>query len=478
MSKKIYTEGDEGVQLIVKTKKDKRKQKSAIPQRELLAPVHVVYGGADRFSAGTPKKLGTFALKTLADHAPNFVEFARAMDLSGSEELPKESDAIDKLEKRISRNKSKARSENYSAWFAWSVYQKTVAKLESEPVEDYRIDFEDGYGFRTDEEEDADAVRAANELARSQKKGTITRYCGFRIKSFSPETYGRAIRTLELFLAALSDKCEERLPLNFVVTLPKITDRRQVRDLARRLNKFEKRSGLREGSVGIEIMIETPEAIFTGKGNSALQRLVSAGKGRVRSAHFGAFDYTASLGVSAEHQHLRHPACNFARQMMLVNLSPLGVRLVDSVTTQLPITIHRSGNLTDVEKSENRSSIHAGWAEHFTNVLESMECGFYESWDLHPNQLPARFAAVFEFYLTALDKNAQRLRAFIDSSTQATLTGNTFDDAASAQGLLNFFVQGIECGALSEKEATAATSLSPAELRSTFQEIAAARSRR
>jgi hypothetical protein len=157
---------------------------------------------------------------------------------------------------------------------------------------------------------------------------------------------------------------------------------------------------------------------------------------------------------------------------MLINLTPLGIRLADSVTTKLPVTIH-SGRLNHLQKTENQGSINAGWSEHFQNVTASMSGGFYQSWDLHPNQLPARYAAVYSYFLTGMDSQAERLRSFIERATKATLSGNTFDDAASAQGILNFFVRGMDCGAISEKEAAAATGLTSTELRSSFRSLAA-----
>lgn len=470
MSKTILTDGDEGVRLIVKEPKGKKTKSEVFIVRSTRSPVHVVYGGADRFSVGTPRKLGDIALKTLETYAPNFAEFALAMNLPGSETLPTFRDAIERLDRQIARNKSKAKQENYAAWFAWTVYQKTIAKLTNEPVEDFRIDFEDGYGFRSDEEEDRDAEKAAVELAKSFEQDTVTKFSGFRVKSFQPETYGRAVRTLDLFLNRLFDSAT-RLPENFVVTLPKIIDKKQVRDLADRLRKFEKKNDLTVGTIGIELMIETPESIIGRKSNFALKELAAAGRGRVTSAHFGAYDYTAALGISAANQHIRHEACNFARQMMLINLAPLNIRLADSVTTKLPVAIH-SGRLNQLQRSENRRSIHSGWCEHFDNVTSSMRDAFYQSWDLHPNQLPARYAAVYSYFLTGMELQAERLKAFVERSTKATLSGNTFDDAASAQGILNFFVRGMDCGAFTEKEAVASTGLSSTELRSSFQTLA------
>jgi len=153
---------------------------------------------------------------------------------------------------------------------------------------------------------------------------------------------------------------------------------------------------------------------------------------------------------------------------MLVTLAPLGVRLVDSVTTKMPVTIHKDSKLTDEQKSENRRSIHAGWREHFENVTASMKNGFYQSWDLHPNQLVARYAAVYTFFLRSRDSDAARLRGFVEKATKANLTGNTFDDAASANGLMNFFRLGLDCGAFSAAEVKKATSLSASELNIKF----------
>jgi citrate lyase beta subunit len=357
---------------------------------------------------------------------------------------------------------------------AWTVYRKTLDKLVLEPVEDFRIDFEDGYGFRTDEEEDKDATRTATELALGYRNGTITPCCGFRIKSMNKETSARAIRTMDLFLKTLIEKTKGAIPENFVITLPKITDKKQVRQVCERLKRFEKKNGIANRSIGVELMIESPMALFDRKGKAVLKELIDEAKGRCTSAHFGAFDYTSALGIVSTHQGLPHPACDFARQLMLANLAPLGIRLSDSVTTILPVAIHKNGQLNDVQIEENRRSIHRGWREHFANVTSSMKNGFYQSWDLHPNQLPARYAAVYVFFLGSRDVMAARLKEFINRSMQATLTGNTFDDAASAEGILNFFRLGSDCGAFEQKEIQAVLGISPEELRSnTFQQFTA-----
>lgn len=461
MSKSVFSEGDEGVRLIVRD----RKRKGVRPSISGRSPVHVVYGGADRFSADTPAKLGRIALATLAEHTPNFVEFADAMHIPGTEGLPRLPDVVAKIESRISADPQKVRKLQPDAWVARTVYEKTLKKLESEPVEDFRIDFEDGYGFRPDEEEDADAVRTANETAAAMKAGSLPPFFGIRVRSFAPASYGRAKRTLLIYLDALTAKTEGSIPENFVVTLPKVTDKKQVREICSVLKKIEKKHGISSGSIGLEIMIETPDALIDRKGVVALPGIVSAAKGRCTSAHFGAYDYTSALGISSQHQGLDHPACDLARQIMLLTLAPMGIRLSDSVTTELPVAVHRGNDLSEGQQAENRRTIHSGWRAHFQNVSRSMAAGFYQSWDLHPNQLPARYAAVYFFYLDGFDSQAERLRRSLDMSAKASLTGSVFDDAASVRGIITFIKNAFDCGAVDEDEIKIATGLSSDELK-------------
>lgn len=463
MTKTVYEEGDEGVRLIVKASgKAKKTHTPAVMRR----PVHVMYGGADRFTAETPAKLGEIALRSLETYAPNFIEFANAMRLPGTESLPLYPEAVEKIREQIERNPDRAKVENSASWFAYTVHRKTIEKLRNEPIEDFRIDFEDGYGFRSDEQENSDARRAGLEMGAAFASGKLPGMSGFRIKPLAAESYGRAVSTLNIFLTSLVDATEGQLPDNFVVTLPKISAAKEVKELSRLLRKFEKASNIRAGTIGIELMIETPESLIDNKGRIAHQKLVKAGNGRVTSAHFGAFDYTSSIGISSEHQHLLHPACDFARSLMQINLAPMGIRLADSVTTEMPVPIHKGEQLTEIQISENRRAVHAGWRAHFRNVSHSMANGFYQSWDLHPNQLPARYSAVYSFYLGSVESQAARLRRFVELAAQATLTANTFDDAASARGIMNFFGGGLDCSAFSEDEVRELTGLSAASIRS------------
>ena len=454
--------------------------KSKIQNPKSKVPVHVVYGGANLFKADTIQKLGKIALISLETYAPNFVDFAHAMWLPGADRLPKYEELIQDLEFRFADNPERAKADNFEAWFAWTIYNRVIEKLLREPIEDFRIDFEDGYGLRADAEEDSHAIQASDELAKaltepaaSANALVMPAFIGLRIKSFQPETYRRAVRTLDLFLGNLLAKTSCRLPANFAVTLPKIMRVAEVEILCRLLDEIERRHSLPENSINVEIMIETPPAVLK------MRRLVEAARSRITSAHFGAFDYTASFGITATHQHLQHDACRFARAAMQVNLAPLGIRLSDSVTTEMPVPLFRGENLTEKQSVENRRAVHAAWRKHFNNVTHSLINGFYQSWDLHPAQLAARYAAVYAFFLESAETQAARLKNFIGKATRAMMTGNLFDDAASAQGLLNFFIRAVGCGAMTEAEVLQKTDLSPAELKSaSFAKILELRNQR
>lgn len=370
-------------------------------------PVHVVYGGAHLFRRDICARLGMLAERALCDFAGDAETFARVFGVEDS------------------------------------IYRRVIEKLRREPVEDFRADFEDGFGVRSDAEEDAAAEAAAREMAAGRDEKTLPAFVGIRIKALDGEARVRALRTLDIFLKAIGT-----LPENFTVTLAKVTAASQVAELAR----FELSR--------IEVMIETPQALFV------LPELVAAARGRLAAAHFGAYDYTAALGISAAHQDLLHPACDFARSMMQARLAGTGVALSDGATNVLPIPIHRGTALTELQKKENRAAIHRAWKLHFDHTRRALANGFYQSWDLHPAQLVSRYAAVFSFFREGLDAAAERLRNFIAQAAQATEVRGVFDDAATGQGLLNFFTRALNCGAIGEAEARERTGLAPDQLRS------------
>src|SRR5215208_7812913 len=275
-------------------------------------PVHTVYGGAHLFKADTAKRLGSLAQRSLDQFAPDFVAFARAIDLPGSDELPPTLDEAADLVEFLNNNPEQARKEKKGAWLAHTIYRRVTDKLVREPVEDFRIDFEDGYGNRPDEEEDGHAVSAAAETADGSKKGTLSPFIGIRIKPFNEELRARSVRTLDIFVSSLVELNNGRLPDNFVVTLPKITIPEQVSTLAALLAQLEQQTGLPEGSLKFEMMIETTQSIINHRGEINLSRLLGAAEGRCVAAHFGTYDYTAGSNITAAHQHMLHSACDFA----------------------------------------------------------------------------------------------------------------------------------------------------------------------
>jgi hypothetical protein len=153
---------------------------------------------------------------------------------------------------------------------------------------------------------------------------------------------------------------------------------------------------------------------------------------------------------------------------MQVALAGTGVALSDGATNIMPIPPHRAeakGRPLPYEQArENRAAVRRAWRRHYQDVRASLRQGFYQGWDLHPAQLPTRYAAVFAFFLEGLEPASARLSNFVEKAAQATLVGEVFDDAATGQGLLNYFLRGLSCGAITEAEA-AATGLTLEELR-------------
>ncbi|MGB8508600.1 MAG: hypothetical protein WCD76_09355, partial [Pyrinomonadaceae bacterium] len=395
--------------------------------------------------------------------------FARAVGLSGAEELPSTLGGDSTLRSLMELNPEAVRREQRQAWMAYTIYERVLEKLRREPVEDFRIDFEDGYGNRPDAEEDGHAETAAQEVARGMSAGTLPPFIGIRIKPFNEELRERSIRTLDIFVSTLVAETGGRLPENFYVTFPKVTIPEQVTALADVFDLLEPALGLAAGTLKLELMIETTQSIINSRGESNLPLFLEAARGRCTAAHFGTYDYTASCQITAAHQHMMHPACDFARHMMQVAYGGTGVWLSDGATNIMPVAPHRAAEgqtLTAEQTEENRVTVHRAWALHFEHTRHSLMNAFYQGWDLHPAQLPTRYAAVYSFFLESLDAASERLRNFVEKAAKATLVGDVFDDAATGQGLLNYFLRAINCGAVTEDEALRLTSLTIEELRS------------
>jgi len=403
---------------------------STFPARS--RPVHVVYGGAHLFKAGTIAKLGERARSAIDAWAGDAPTFGRTIGVTAES-------------------------------LAQQVMARTLDKLARRPVEAMCIDFEDGYGPRPDAEEDAEAVRAATELAHTRAPETAI---GIRIKALAGTTAARGIRTLDLFLTALSRTTGGALPEGFSVTLPKVTSPEQVAVLADVLDQLERSLGV-PAPVDIELMIESPRALLTSEG-LAVPRLIEAARGRAAAVHLGAYDLTSELGVTAGDQRLDHPYCDLARMVLQLSTTGTNVGVSDGATTTLPIAPKGAS------PEESARAVRRAWELHASNVTRAIDVGIFQGWDLHPAQLPARYGALFAYFLARKEAMTTRLRSFIEHATQASRVGQAFDDAATGQGLMTFFARGLSCGALDIADVHA-TTLAPEELARSFAEIVAAR---
>lgn len=430
--------------------------------REDRQPIHTVYGGANLFKSNTTDVLGKIALKSLLLYAPNFIEFGKAFQLNGFENFPSESSEqkalINELVK-LSEDELKA----HYAGFSYRIYKKVIAKLKREGVEDFRIDFEDGFGNRPDKEEDETAINTANQVATGMEDETLSPFIGIRIKPFTEELKERGLRTLDIFLTTLLAASNGKLPNNFVVMLPKVTIPEQIIALVSFFEIIEEQFNLESGTLKMEIMVETTQSIIDHTGTNPLYRFVLASKGRCIATHFGTYDYTASNNITASYQEMDHDVCDFAHYMTKVALAHTGVWLSDGATNTMPIGPHR-GEITEAQEQENKEVVHSAWLKGYGHIRHSLYKGLYQGWDLNPAQLPMRYTAVYAFFLESYDEAVLRLKTFMEKAAQASLIGNTFDDAATGQGLLNYFLKALNSGAITMDEVLA-TGLTLDEIR-------------
>ncbi|MER6405299.1 aldolase/citrate lyase family protein [Streptomyces viridosporus] len=374
-------------------------------------PVHTVYVPADAFTAGTLRSWGDRALAALDEHAPDAASFAAALGPDGGS--------------------------------AGDVYGRVRAKLEREPVEDLRVDFEDGYGDRPDAEEDEAAARAARLIAEAYGDGTAAPYMGIRMKCLEAAVRDRGIRTLDIFLTGLMEA--GGLPDGLVLTLPKVTYPEQVTAMVRLLEAFEQARGLEPGRIGFEIQIETSQSVLAADGTAAVARMIQAAEGRAAALHYGTFDYSAALGVSAAHQAGDHPVADHAKAVMQVAAAGTGVRVCDGSTNVLPVG--------------STEKVHAAWRLHHGLTRRALVRAYYQGWDMHPGHLPTRYAAVFAFYREDFEQAAARLARYA-----ARAGGDVMDEPATARALAGHLLRGLDCGALDAAEVAGATGLTRADL--------------
>ncbi len=404
-------------------------------------PVHTLYGGANLFKYDAAHTLGKRALEIFETYAPDHLVFGQVFEL----------DVV--------------------SGFSEKIYKKVISKLKTEAIEDFRIDFEDGYGNRSNEEEDETARTTATEVANGMKEKTLPPFIGIRIKPFTEEMKERGLRTLDIFLTMLVKETGGILPNNFVVMLPKVTIPEQPAALADIFDILEEELHLEPGSLKMEMMVETTQAIMDINGTNPLFRFIKAAKGRCIAMHFGTYDYNASCSITAKYQEMDHPVCDFAHHMTKVALAHTGIWLSDGATNTMPIGPHRGDQLTPSQLKENTDTVHRAWKKGYDHIRHSLWNGFYQGWDLNPAQFPMRYAAVYAFFLESYDDAVERLKTFVEKAARATLIGDVFDDAATGQGLLNYFLRALNSGAITEEEILP-TGLTLSEIRSrSFKQI-------
>jgi len=374
-------------------------------------PVHTAYVPADRYGGDLPGQWGRQALAALHQTLP------QASDISGVLGLP--------------------------LTLADDVRARVVAKLAAEPVEDLRLDFEDGYGDRGDAAEDADARTAAAVLAAETAAGRTPPFCGVRCKSLEPATRRRAIATLDTFIGELTARGQ--LPAGFVITLPKVTSPDQVQAMSLLCGRLEQAHGLADGQLRYEIQAETPQLILGADGAATVARCLHEGGPRLTGVHYGTYDYSAALGIAAQYQSMEHPAADHARAVLQVAAAGTGVRLSDGSSNVLPVG--------------SPDEVRAAWRLHARLVRRSLERGFYQGWDLHPAQLVSRYAATYGFFRAGLPAACQRLSAYASRAA-----GGVLEEPATARALAAYLIRGLDCGAVGADEVEARTGLDRAEL--------------
>lgn len=364
-------------------------------------PVHTVYTPADRFHARIVPTWGEEALAALEANAGLFAELVADQD----------------------------------------IVRRVEHKLGLEPIEDLRIDFEDGYGNRADDVEDLDVARAAAELAASIEAGAAAPNFGIRIKSLEAATRARALRTFVGFLTPLAEAgvSAER----FVVTLPKVTSVEQVQAMVHVCERLELALGLSE--LRFEIQIETPQSVLAPDGSALVARMVHAATGRCSGLHYGTYDYSAFCGIAARYQSMDHPAADHAKAVMQAAAAGTGVRLSDGSTNVLPLG--------------DPVAVRHGWEQHLRLVQRSLRRGYYQGWDLHPAQLPSRFAATYAFYRDGLPDAQRRLRDYFEHTGSAIL-----DEPATVRALADYVLRALHCGAATADEIVGETGLDSARL--------------
>jgi len=360
-------------------------------------PVQVLYLPADRVTATTVSDVGAEAARLLDEHAPAAATVAEVF--AGRPEL------------------------------AAAVRSQVAAKLAGEPLEDLRVDFEDGYGDRGDDVEDRDAAAAAAALAAAASAGALPPFVGLRVKPFCDGAAPRSVATLDRFLGAYLERAES-LPASLVITFPKVVAAAHVAAFAEVLAALEDAHGLASGRLGFEAQIETTQSLLGADGRIVLRDLRAAAAGRLRGAHVGVYDYTAAIGLPPAEQRLAAPALDLVRQLLQATFAGTEVRLADGSSNAVPA-------------DDSTAEVHRVWRRHAADVRHSLRAGYVQGWDLHPSHLVSRYATVFAFLLDGIDDVLERLARWHRGDT-----GGVLDEPATVRALRAQVQRAVDCGAL------------------------------
>lgn len=395
--------------------------------RDVRQPVHTVYVPADVYTPELPGQWGRTALEFVEAHG-GLLKLAEKIVLS-----TRTSEGGSCINGGLDHRQIVQESQDLA--------EAVRRKLLTEPIEDLRLDFEDGFGARPDAEEDEWAVRAAAHAVAGLDAEAAPAFIGIRFKCLEKDTRARGLRTLDLFVGGLLAAGGGRLPSQLVLTLPKVSTPAQVEAMVVACRALEDTHGLERGTIGFEVQVETPQIVLGPDGTVPLAQTLTAGEGRITSLHYGTYDYSASMGVAAAFQASDHPVADFAKNQMQLAVAGTGVHLSDGSTNILPLG--------------DDAAVQEAWELHAQLVRRHLERGIYQGWDLHAHQLPTRFLATFHFYREGFAKAAKRLRNYVFQEDSTVL-----DEPATAKALAKYLERGLACGAISEDDLLAATRLS------------------
>ncbi|MQY30772.1 DUF6986 family protein [Nocardia aurantia] len=294
--------------------------------------------------------------------------------------------------------------------------------LQHRPIQDLRLDFEDGYGTRGDTAEDRDAVRAGQIL--NALPATVAGR-GVRLKGLTGNEWRRALRTLELVLDGAGG-----VPTGFVFTVPKFRAADQVDIAVQLCTALESAHGLSPGTLRFELQIESPQAVIATDGTATVARAIHRSAGRCSGLHYGTYDYSAACGISPQFQALDHPAADHAKSVMQAAAAQTGVWVCDGSTQVLPVG--------------DEDQMAAAVTRHYRLVTRSLQRGYYQGWDMHPGHLVTRWLATYAFFRTAKRVAVPRLDAYLRRNTAR---GGIVDEPATAQALATVVLRGLDCGA-------------------------------